>query len=247
MDRVIRTALFVFIITGLAFSSVVVYQTGVENAYRASLSSTYSYTCVITTDSLLSNVTLFIPVPADMLGNSPIVERFSTRDITGIPDDWSVSLYDTGKATMVRISTPAIPPTGNTSEKNPLTFVLSSEIQSERVIDSRDPEQNSALFRPVREVRQITCPPGSSAINGTPRCYHYLTSLYADYQASPGAMVEISSSITGNNTWKIFEPRSNEYTSTITLNMSGENRGWQKVDGFLKNNTGSYDAPDIMQ
>ena len=112
MDRVIRTTLYALIIMGLAFSSVVVYQAGVENAYRTSLSSTYSYSCTITTDSPLSNVTLFIPVPADMQGNSPIVERFSTREISGIPDDWSVSLYDTGKATMVRISTPCNPAGG---------------------------------------------------------------------------------------------------------------------------------------
>jgi hypothetical protein len=243
MDRVIRTALYAVIIIGLAFSSVVVYQAGVERAYRTTLSSTYSYSCTITADSPLSNVTLFIPVPADKLGNSPIVERFSTRDITGIPDDWSVSLYDTGKATLVRISTPAIKPMGNTSEKKPVTFNLSSAIKSDKVIDSHDPEQNSALFRPIREVRQVTCPPDSSTINGTPRCYVYLTSLYADYQASPGTTVEISSSITGNNTWKISMPRSNEYTSTISLKMVGEARGWQKVDGSLKNNTGSYDAP----
>ena len=245
MDRVIRTTLYVLIITGLAFSSVVLYQAGVENAYRASLSSTYSYSCTITTDSPLSNVTLFIPVPADMQGNSPIVERFSTREIRGIPDDWSVSLYDTGKATMVRISTPAILLSENTSKKNPLTIVLSSEMKSGMVIDSRNPEQNSALFRPIREVRQVSCPPDSSTINGTPLCYHYLTSLYADYQASPGTIVTISSSITGNNRWKIFGPHSNEYTSTINLKMTGENRGWQKVDGFLKNNTGSYDAPEL--
>jgi hypothetical protein len=245
MDRIIRTTLYAFIIIGLAFSSIVVYQAGVEHAYRMTLSSTYTYTCTITADSPLSNVTLFIPVPADKLGNSPVVERFSTRDITGIPDDWSVSLYDTGKATMVRISTPAIPRGGNTSEKKPVTFLLSSVMKSDRAIDTRDPEQNSALFRTVREGKEVTCPPDSSKINGTPHCYHYLTSLYADYRASPGTIVEISSSITGNNTWKIFEPRSNEYISTISLKMVGETRGWQNVDGFLKNNTGSYDAPDL--
>ena len=31
---------------------------------------------------------------------------FSTRDIAGIPDDWEVTLYDTGKATMVKVTTP---------------------------------------------------------------------------------------------------------------------------------------------
>ncbi len=92
----------------IIFLSVVSFQMYVEHTYRASLNSTYSYTCTITTSSTLSNVTFFIPVPADTRGNSPVVERFSTGDVGGLPDDWTVTLFDTGKATMVRITTPGI-------------------------------------------------------------------------------------------------------------------------------------------
>jgi len=245
MDRVIRNTFALFMIIFIVFSSVVLYQIVVENAYRSSLSSTYSYTFTITSDSPLYNVTLFIPVPADALGNSPIVKRFSTGTIAGLPEDWTVILYDTGKATMVRIATPAITPPEKTNRENPFTITLSSEMKSDTVIDTREPIKNSALFRPIREVRQVSCPPDSSGINGTPLCYHYLTSLYADYETSPDASVTVTSSIYGKNSWKIFEPGSNEYASRISLLMVGGKRGWETVNGFLQNRTGIYDTPAI--
>ncbi len=120
-----------------------------------------------------------------------------------------------------------------TLPENPYGIILSSEMKSDTVIDTREPINNSAMFRPVRDLRQVSCPPGSSEEKGTPHCYRYLTSLYADYQASKNASVTITSSLTGNNSWKIFEPRSNEYTTTISLLMSGEHPGWSTMNGTL--------------
>jgi hypothetical protein len=116
-------------------------------------------------------------------------------------------------------------------------------MKSDTVIDTWEPIQNSALFRPVRDLQQVSCPPDSSRENGTPQCYRYLTSLYADYQASPNASVAITSSLTGKNSWKIFEPKSNEYTTTISLLMVGEHRGWSTMNGTLTKSIGIYDAP----
>jgi hypothetical protein len=247
MDRIINISLGLFMILVIVFASVVSYQIFVETAYRTSLSSTYSYTCTLTTDSTLSNVTFFLPVPANPSGNSPVVAQFSDQAITGLPTNWSVILYDTGKATLVRMSTPLITPPAGTLPEKPYSIVLSSYMKSGTVIDTRDPIQNSAFFHPVRDLRQVSCPPDSSRENGTPRCYHYLTALYADYQAVPGASVTITSSITGNNSWKIVEPGSNEYSTSIHLMMVGENHGWKNVSGFLRSSTGIYDAPDIFR
>jgi hypothetical protein len=94
MDKIIRLSLGLLLVILIASVSVVSFQAFVEKSYRESLSGTYSYTCTITTDSLISNVTLFIPVPVDRSGNSPIVTGFSSRDITGIPADWDVTLCD---------------------------------------------------------------------------------------------------------------------------------------------------------
>jgi len=245
MDKIIKISLGLFMVILLVFISMVSYQLFVDKAYRTSLSSTYSYTCTITTDSTLSNVTLFLPVPADPFGNSPVITQFSAEAIAGLPQDWTLSLYDTGKATLVRITTPLITPPAGTLPEKPYSIVLSSDMKSDNVIDTREPINNSALFRPVRDLRQVSCPPDNSLVNGTPQCYHYLTSLYADYQASPDASVTISSSLTGKNSWKIFEPRSNQYSTTVSMRMEGENRGWKNVNGFIQSSTGIYDAPDI--
>ena len=226
----------------VVFVSVVSCQVYVEKAYRTSLSSTYSYTCTITTDSTLSNVTLFLPVPADPSGNSPIVAQFSAHDIAGLPKDWTVTLYDTGKATMVRITTPVITPGGTIPEK-PFTILLSSEMKSDKVIDTREPIKNSALFRQVRDLQLVSCPPDSSEEKGTPQCYRYLTSLYADYQAPSNATVNISSTLAGKNSWKIVEPKSNEYTTSVNLLMFGDIHGWSTMNGTLTTSIGTYDVP----
>ena len=219
----------------IVFVPLFSYQVFVEKAYRTSLSSTYSYTCTLTTDSTLSNVSIFLPVPANPSGNSPIVAQFSARtDVSRIPKDWTITLYDTGKSTMVRITAPVITPPAGTISGKPFTINLSSDIQSGIVIDTRYPIKNSAFFRPVRDLQQVSCPPDSSREKGIPQCYNYLTSLYADYQASPNASVTITSSLAGNSSWKIFEPRSNEYSTRISLMMVGENHGWKNVNGFLQ-------------
>jgi len=244
MDRIIRISLGLLLIILVVFVSAVSFQVFVEKAYLSSLSSTYSYTCTITTDSPLVNVTLFLPVPADPSGNSPIVAQFSAQNITGLPEDWTVMLYDTGKSTLVQITTPAIiPPPGTTPEK-PYRLLLSSDMKSDAIIDTREPIKNSAFFRPVRDLTLVTCPQNSPE-QGTPQCYHYLTSLYADYQAPGNATVTITSNVTGKNSWKIFEPRSNEYTTSVTLQLSGTTHGWSTMKGALTSNTGMYDAPII--
>ena len=63
MDKIVKITLGVFIAVLVVFVASVGYTMFVDNAYRTSLNSTYSYSCSITTNSVLSNVTFFIPVP----------------------------------------------------------------------------------------------------------------------------------------------------------------------------------------
>jgi hypothetical protein len=239
MDKIIKLSLGLLVVILIAAVSVFSYQAYVEKAYRESLSGTWSYTCTITTDSPLSNVTLFIPVPADPYGNSPVVTGFSNRDIAGIPGDWQTTLYDTGKATMVKITTPEIASTTGTN-----AIRLLADLDSGMAIDTIDPFNNSALFHPVTELVRIPCSPGS-ADPGSPVCYHYVTQLYADYEAAPGASVSISASLIGRNTWRIFEPGSNEYRTAVSLQMSGAQQGWSTMSGTLTRGIGMYDTPRL--
>ena len=244
MDNIIKVTLGLLLVILIAAAGVFSYQVFVDRAYRESLSSTYSYTCTITTDSVLSNVTFFIPVPADRSGNSPVVKGFSSRDITGIPADWKVTLFDTGKATLVKITTPVITPGAGTGPARPSAFTMSADLKSGTVIDTRDPVNNSALFRPVGEITKIPCPAGSVQ-TGNPLCYRYTTSLYADYQAAPGASVNISATLVGRNSWKIFEPASNEYDTSVSVQMSGARHGWSTMTGTLSDGIGVYTARPV--
>jgi hypothetical protein len=243
MDKIIKISLSLFIIIIIAFTSVVAYQAAVETAFLNSLSSTYSYKFTITTDSKLSNVTLFIPVPADPRGYSPIVAGYSAHNISGIPDDWTVTLYDTGKATMVRVVTPAINPPAGTSAANPFTLTLSSDMKSGTIINTREPVNNSAMFHPVRNLQTVPCSPAVPAGKGSPQCYQYITSLYAEYEAAPDASMNVTSTIVGKNSWKIFETGSNEYATATSLQMTGSRHGWETMTGTLTTGVGNYDTP----
>jgi len=246
MDKVIKSAAGLIIIIFVLFVSVATYHAFVEKAYRESLTSTYSYTCTITTDSVLSDVTLFIPVPSRTTGNSLIIERFSVRGIEGIPLEWKTTLTGSNKGTYVEIKTPVIAPVQNATTKNGYTAFLSLHATSPRLVDTQNPQDNDAVFHPMREMRMVECPGTANGTTGKGACYNYVSTVYADYSASPDARVTISSDIIGKNTWKIFEPAKNEYRSSISVLIFGEHHGWITAKGFLETGIGSYDAPFLL-
>src|SRR5208337_1241730 len=131
MDRIIKITLAVFIIILVTFVALAGYSAYVENAYRTSLAGSYSYTCTIATDSPLVNVTLFIPIPEDRNGNSPIIAQYSAHAITGMPGTWNATLYDTGKSTLVQITIPSLVPPSGTGHEHPYAITLSTTISSQ--------------------------------------------------------------------------------------------------------------------
>jgi len=243
MDKIIRITLGLIIVLLVAFAASVSYTGFVEQAYRTSLSSTYDYTFTITTDSRLSNVTLFIPVPADRAGNSPIVARYSAQEIEGRPADWKVTLFDTGKATLAKITTPAIIPPDETGPSHPFTIRLSINTGSKEVINTRSPVEQGVMFRPVQEIRKVNCPAKNTGMSGENLCYEYLIMVYADYEAPVDASVRITSSLQGKNSWKIFDPQFNDYQAEISVLIFGENHGWAVMKGTLESNRGTYTVP----
>jgi len=241
MDRIIKISFGIFIVILVAFTGTITYTAYTETAYRNTLTGTYSYTCNITTDSPLYNVTLFIPVPVDNTGNSPMVSEFSSHGMKGVPAEWETTLFDTGKSTLLKVMTPAILPPEGTSAQHPFTITFSSETTERTPINTMDPVGQSAMFRPVQSMSEKTCPQGSA--DGAGRCFTYRTSLYADYSAAPGTTVAITAGVTGKNTWNIFEPYSNEYHTAVSTRMNGENHGWVVLEGELTSSTGTYDSP----
>jgi len=242
MDRIIKITISLFVIILVSFVATVGYTAYVDHAYRSSLSGTYSYTCTITTDSPLTNVTFFLPVPADPSGNSPVITRMSSHEVSGVPETWTTELYETGKGTLVKVTAPAIIPPVGTTAKDPYTITLSTDAASKTLIDTGNPASASPMYRPIQDLKPAACRDSSVPAAGG-QCFTYLTSLYASYQADPNAAVSFHSTLTGKNTWTVFEPKSNEYHTSVYLLMFGEQKGWTPVAGYLEAGIGSYDAP----
>ena len=247
MDKIIKIAAGLFIIIIVLFGSIASYNAFVEKAYRESLKSSYSYTCTISTDSVLTNVTLFIPVPSDTAGNSPIIERFSVRGIEGIPPTWKTTLIGSNKGTYVEIKTPVISTVRNGTGKNENLIQISLEIIAPRTISTGSPQDNSVLFRPAQELTKTECVDGTDFRTEKGVCYDFVTPVYADYGTLPDARVTIHSEIVGRNEWRIFDPAKNEYRSSISVVMVGEQHGWTRANGFLKTGIGSYGSPALAQ
>lgn len=242
MDRIIKISLGIFIVVLAAFVMFIGYNGYVEHAYRSSFASSYVFSCTITTDSPLENVTLFIPVPADPDGNSPVLTRISARDVSGLPDTWKTELYDTGKSTLLKISMASFGPPEGTSAKNPFSITIAANVSGMGIIDTRNAAENSPVFRPMMDNRETSCGDVGTSDNGG-HCSVYLTALYARYHADPNAAVTITSSLIGRNEWTIFEPRWNEYRNSVSTLMFGGQSGWNTVKGTLREGIGSYDAP----
>jgi hypothetical protein len=245
MDKIIKITLGLFVLILILFVAVVSYTSYIDTTYRNSLTGTYVYTCTITTDSVLSNVTLFLPVPADLKGSSPLDAQISGQRVSGVPDDWTITLYDAGKVTLLKVSAPTIgqPAVNGSAQKT--TITLGVNASSHTLIDTLSPEENAAVFRPVHDIHTVVCPAGDTTANSTPACSEYLTSTYADYTASPSASVSISASLEAKNTWTIFAPESNGYKNRIYVLMQGDNHGWETTRGWLESGIGAYDAPKI--
>ena len=105
-------------------------------------------------------------------------------------------------------------------------------------------ESGAIVLRPVQDIGAAGCTdPAASGAGAS--CSVYLSTVYADYTSSPNAKVEISTTITGRNDWKIFSPAYNQYTNSVYAIMLGENHGWVTAKGELASGIGSYDAPKI--
>jgi hypothetical protein len=253
MDKIIKITLGAFIILLIGFLSLAAMNFYAENAYVTSLTGNYTYATTITTDSTLSNVTLFIPVPEDLSGNSPVVAAISGGTLSGVPASWKLTLFYTGKTTVVKIAVPSInPPEGTTSEK-PFSITFSANISSKNIssknhIETINPIEKGVIFRPVQNLSEVPCGSGVSGLPpsaGSQHCFEYQTSIYADYQSSPDASVSISSDMSGQNSWRIFELHSNEYRARITAAIPGESHGWMMARGMLITGTGIHDEPMV--
>ncbi len=234
MDKIIKVTAGIFIVVLVAFIAQGWYGHYVEQKYRNSLVSSYTYTCTISASEELTNVTFIIPVPVNGSGDSRVSEQYSVRQIKGLPSEWTTTLLGSNKGTMIKITTPLLAPS---------TTTLELEVPVAGPIETQSPLEKGILYRPIQNIRATGCP-ASAGDRAT--CYEHTSSIYATYDSSPIARVTISTTITGKNEWNIFNPATNQYSDAVSVILVGDHRRWITSQGELLTGIGSYDVPKIL-
>ncbi len=220
--------------------------------YEDSLHSGYDYDVTITTDSNLSNVTLYLPIPVRD-NTSSVGRHIAENNFSSDDPAWKYVPVDTEHGLMLFIRTDRIVPEfrpfpipiPEDSEISPETEPVDSDEYSEEtlvqnsisfatmvpaghIIDTRNPLDREPVLLP------------KYGMNSSQNIHNYESRIYAQYEASPDAKVEISVSMTGYNEWWVLGWRSNSYSEWMNVVLSGPQHGWATANGTLVTGDGTY-------
>ncbi|MBE0516378.1 MAG: hypothetical protein IBX41_03150 [Methanophagales archaeon] len=231
--------------------------------YEKSYRSEYYYHVTLRTDSILYNVTLYVPVPLiedeSRIGDAIVTGKAS------IPAEWDCSIVETEHGTMLKISVEKIVPEFRSlpvplepgeepkavpeenvsdafSEDTPVLIPneIIVQLPVDHEISTKNPLGNEPLLSPMYNVTRVTCdfPDGQDTrVN----CSSYESRIYADYAAaSPHAEVSIYIDLNGRNSWWVYGWSSNGYRDRIITTFTGEQHGWHVASGELLAGEGRY-------
>ncbi|AKB32758.1 hypothetical protein MSSIH_2068 [Methanosarcina siciliae HI350] len=198
-----------------------------QRMYDRSLRSSYDYDVVLTTDSTLNNVTLYIPLPVindtSYVGMDIIEQHFNNHD-----PSWEYSIVDTEHGLMVSMK-----------NKKARSIDLSTMVLSDQPIDTMNPLNNEMILIPKYNLTQNVN--ASGVYSRTSEQFDYDSKMYAYYDASSNANVSISIYLNGRNEWWIGGWQYNSYWETMEVMLSGSQDGWTTVSGQLVTGEGTYD------
>ena len=87
-----------------------------------------------------------------------MVAQISSRDVSGVPADWNLTLFETGKATLLKVSARTIGQPAINGNAQITSVTLAVNMSSPALIDTRSPVGNAAVFRPVQGIHEVACP-----------------------------------------------------------------------------------------
>jgi len=248
---VLFTILVVIILTGFFWQGMVNRK---ESEYHE-----LHYQVAISTQSVLENVTLLLPV-SFVQNNSLLGEALIMGEGYGIPPDWRLSLEQVNGSPLLKIfaaqmvpnyhgfpipiepgSTPnqTPPPTVTAYSKEtpvliPLEFGISQRVQ--RPIDTQNPFDREPLLSDPESLTSIPCP--GPSLQG--RCYQYTALIYAQYSSGEVGNLTISISSGGMNQWWEWGWSGNSYEEAIEVTLEHNQQGWIPGDGYLSTGNGRY-------
>ncbi len=221
---------------GLVTIAVIVVLVGLwmyhaHGLYKKSYRSEYYYVITVESNSILHDVTIFVPIPLfeeeSKIGDQIIAGK------TSKPDDWDCSIVETEHGKMLEISVAKITPVL-------VSEGISANVEVDRDITTKNPVGNEPLLSPEYNLTRSICELPYPEGRVPPVCYEYESRIYADYTASPDATVSIYIELGGENSWWIYGWSSNHYHDRISITFTGEQHGWYIVSGKLVEGEGRY-------
>ena len=214
-----------------------------QNMYDRSLMSSYEYYIELATDSTLSNVTLYLPLP--VINNTSSVGMDILEHGFNDDDDpsWKYALVNTEHGLMLSIKNEKIEPKYTTSSKNSKKIqrpnMFTEILFSNQTINTMNPLGNEMVLMPKYNLTHNVN--ARRPYTQASEQFDYESRMYAYYDTSSDANVSISIYLNGRNEWWIGGWLHNSYWENMEIKLSGSQDGWTTVNGQLFTGEGTYD------
>jgi len=222
-------------VVSVVFAAAISFTVYVGMTYRATLASTYDYQVSITSDAVLRNATLFIPIPERGRENSAVLREIGSGKLQGIPEGWKISLIGTQKFTMLEVTAREMAPT---PVGKPYLLTLHAAVRGP--IDTKDAGSGDLVLEPAAFRSPAACEDTVAQESPEASCWMYEGPVYAAFTAPESARVTIFVYVDGRNSWDVLGPSSNEYQDGLQVSFSGGARGWRTGSGILVSGIGDY-------
>lgn len=204
-----------------------------QKMYDKSLRSSYDYDVILTSDSTLSNVTLYLPLPV-IDNTSSVGMDIVEHDFNDDHSSWEYALVDTEHGLMLSMK-----------NKKPRSIDLSTIVFSNQTIDTMNPVGNALVLMPKYNLthnvgESEAYSPQYKQFNPQYKQFNYESRMYAYYETSSDANVSISIYLDARNEWWMGGWQSNSYREDMEIKLLGSQDGWTTVSGELVTGEGTY-------
>ncbi|KAB1191134.1 MULTISPECIES: hypothetical protein [Haloferax] len=232
------------LIVGLAGGALVLGQQTL-----ASHSHTYVYRVAVDTESNLTDVTIYAPLPVN--DGETLFESYDGVTVVRTPQevwvpepdprapsdtggdaDWSVAVVETEDGPMLALR-------ATTVEAGTYVFGADTQYEPGRV-QTADPWDSAFVLHPAGDVSEDRCAYRYRE-DDIERCYTHDTRLYADYDASTDASVIVDVSLHGRSEWTFAMANGwNWFDQQTAVTFDDERTGWVVAEGSLHGGAGTY-------
>jgi len=249
--------LIVLVLIALVFFALMAYQ--FDKMATQSERHMYRYSIDLSYDTMIENVTLYLPVP-ERNATPFFIETLLNGTAYGVSPDWNLSIVHENGTPMLAIRAArmvpeyhgypiriepgvsvlptTLVPGREYSSNTPILQPVSIGVMelSPSAVDTRSPVNHEPVFFPRGVFTQETGIP--MAYNGP--VYDHPVPVYIRYTSERPATISLRIGIQGSNMiWK-GGWESNSYSDTVVLEIANGTQGWVMGEGKLSTADGVY-------